>query len=209
MTRRTCRVNEDLSSQRGPVAKPGEVTVDLGDLVPDESRSVILYLRVSASSEPSLLVLQSRVDFQLPEEAGRPSFQQHQLRLPVGASVRQSAESVDDVVLDTAWLAGVLDLTYLALQSRDWELAEQALQTITAQRVKLDALAARGGTERLREHAALLAHYAEEIEHLAAEGTLHDHERRQHGYEELKKDIHYRRYLLLHHRPGDPEEHQH
>ncbi len=109
--------------------------------------------------------------------------------------------------MDTAWLAEVLDLTYLALRGRDWELVEQAVQTISAHRKELEALAVRGETEALREHAALLAHYGEELERLASEGKLHDHERGGDTLEDIKKDVHYRRYLLLHHRLGGGKGH--
>ena len=74
-------------------------------------------------------------------------------------------------------------------------------------RDKLASLAASGETDGIREHAALLAHYGEELERMATEGVLHDHERGGEDYEEIKKDVHYRRYLLLHHRSGAPPEH--
>ena len=111
--------------------------------------------------------------------------------------------------MDTAWLAEVFDLTYLALRSEDWELADQAVRTISTYREELEALAFHGETEALREHAALLEHYGEELERLATEGTLHGHGRAGETLEEIKKDVHYRRYLLLHHRPGEAEEHDH
>ena len=193
----------------GPVAAAApsaDTTIELGDLVPGERRTVILHLRFTPSPEPSptLSVFRARIDYQLAKEAGRPMFEEQELLVAVAASREESEESVDMAVMDTAWLAEVFDLTYLALQSRDVELVDQAYRTITTYRKDLEELADRGETETLREHAALLAHYGEELERLAEGGALHGH--KGETYEEIKKDLHYRRYLLLHHRPGESGE---
>lgn len=131
-------------------------------------------------------------------------FEEQELLVAVAASREESEQSVDMTVMDTAWLAGVFDLTYVALQSRDWELVDQATRTIATYRDHLESLAARNESGTLREHAALLAHYGEELERLAEERTFHDHEGGGDTYEKIKKDLHYRRYLLLHHGAGDP-----
>ena len=185
-----------------------DTTIDVGDLIPGESRTLILHLLLSASPGPAppLPVLRTRVDFQHVGEAGRPLSQEEELLLAVAASRGESERSVDMVVMDTAWLAEVLDLTYLALQSRDWDLVDQAHRTITTYRKELEELAVQGESETFREHAALLAHYGEELERLAAEGALHGHEKSGDAYEKTKKDLHYRRYLLLHHKPGVSED---
>ncbi len=194
----------------GPLAAaaPSEdTTIELGDLVPGERRTVILHLRFPPSPKPSptLSVFRARIDYQLAKDAGRPMFEEQELLVAVAASREESEESVDMAVMDTAWLAEVFDLTYLALQSRDWELVDLSHRTITTYREELEALVERGATETLREHAALLAHYGEELERFAAEGAFHDHQGSDETYEEIKKDLHYRRYLLLHHRPGESE----
>ena len=189
---------------------PGEVVlsedtiIHVGDLIPGESRTIILHLLLSAAPGPAapLSVLRTRVEFQHVGEAGRPLSQEEELLLAVAASRRESEGSVDMAVMDTAWLAEVLDLTYLALQSRDWDLVDQAHRTIETYRKELEGLAVQGDSETLREHAALLAHYGEELERVAAEGALHDHKKSGDAYEKTKKDLHYRRYLLLHHKPG-------
>ena len=76
--------------------------------------------------------------YQLVGEAGRPMFEEQELLVAVAASREESEESVDMAVMDTAWLAEVFDLTYIALHSRDWELVDQAHRTITTYRKDLE-----------------------------------------------------------------------
>lgn len=200
----------DLAGPARPPTRSVPTTIDLHDLVPGESRTVILRFRLPALPGPGTLsVFRARIDYQLAGEAGRPAFQDQELLLAVAASREESEQSVDRTVMDTAWLADVFDLTYLALQSRDWELVDQAQRTIATYREDLEELANRGETGTLREHAALLAHYGEELERMVAEGTFHEHEGGGETYEETKKDLHYRRYLLLHHGVGEVEDSDH
>lgn len=194
-----CGSPED-TLQAEAASSGGTTLIELGDFVPGERKTVVLWLQFPSllSGSPPLTIMDSNLASNLMGEEGERVTQEEQLRLTVAETEEESETTVDMSVMDSAWLAEIFDLAHMALKSHDDELIDLAIQTIEAYDAELSAIAERNEGMEYPGHAALVAHFGEELAELREEGLEHGHDE---ASEALEEDLDYRRYLLMHHKP--------
>ncbi len=86
-----------------------------------------------------------------------------------------------------------------AVEGMDQQLANASLKVLEEEYTNLKEVAFASGDQDLVNKAFLFFHFANELREVMEAGLLHGHSEER---EQLKKDLHYRRYLLQHHRKG-------
>ncbi len=100
-------------------------------------------------------------------------------------------------VLAYARLVEAVDKIALAVQGMDRKLAAEVFRIRQQEYPALKQAARASGDQEFYNKAFMFEHYARELEDLIARGALHEHSQER---SKLQKELHYRRYLMEHHR---------
>jgi hypothetical protein len=109
-------------------------------------------------------------------------------------------------VLSYVHLVEALDTIAVAVEGEDRHTAEQALEIERRDFPGMKAEALRSGDQDHINKAFIFEHYSKELAELIEHGELHDHSEER---EAMKKDLHYRRFLLEHHKADHDHDHDH
>jgi Ca-activated chloride channel family protein len=176
--------------------QPESLELNLGDLTSGERRSLLVRFRVASSSQPA-----TALDFPL-ELTFDDIAQSERTQLAETISMELAATgsriaSKPSPVLAYARLVEAVDKIALAVQGMDRNLAAEVQQIRQREYPELREIARSSGDQEFVNKAFMFEHYARELQELIDRGILH-----QHSFEraQLQKELHYRRYLMEHHR---------
>lgn len=175
----------------------GELEIPLGDLTSGEERVLLIKFATApgpASKEP--LQLRAVLSYDDVAEASRVEAEQ---TVPIQRLADGEESAADDAgaVLAYARLAEAVDKIALAVTGMDRRLAAEALQIREQEYPRLKEIATASRDQDFVNKAFMFEHYARELEELIERGDLHEHSETR---AKLQKELHYRRYLMEHHR---------
>lgn len=176
-------------------ARSSALDLSLGDLSSGEERVVLVKFRVIRGTRTAApLQLRATLTYDDVSRARRVDAEQTLAVAPAEARVVGGAGPVSAY----ARLVEALDKIALAVNGMDRRLADEVLQIRKQDYPALKKTALEDSGQDFVNKAFLFEHFARELEELIAEGALHEHSEAR---AELKKELHYRRYMRDHHRP--------
>jgi Ca-activated chloride channel family protein len=167
-------------------------TIPLGDMSVSDEKSFLVVLRF-APQEP-LRRLEIRCSLVYDDAA---SGRRKGLSRTATINVSSTQEKPDETVTTYAKLVLGLENIHHAVEGRDDALARKSIEMLEHEYPKLKDLALASGDQDLVNKAFLFHHFATELDEVIEAGLLHEHGEE---LEHFEKDLHYRRYLLRHHR---------
>lgn len=179
--------------------KPGRLELPLGDVTSGEERVIVAELGVTPTAGgvgEAPLEFKATLTYDDVREAQRKESQQ--------SVVMQRTDQTRQItpVLAYAKLVEAVDKIALAVASMDRNVAAEVLQIERNEFPALKKAAWDSHDQTFVNKAFMFEHYARELKELIDEGALHEHSQER---ARLQKELHYRRYLMEHHR----HDHQH
>ncbi len=184
--------------------QPGVVEVPLGDLTGGERRVLLVKLRLN-QDVPAGGPIELRAVLTYDEVAEARRIESRQTLTINGAAAgevtqaSQISPASENQVLAYARLVEAVDKLAVAVEGMDRKLAAEVLETRSNQYPALKQAAIASGDQEFVNKAFLFEHYARELQELIETGALHSHSEER---AKLQKELHYRRYLMEHHRHG-------
>ena len=177
--------------------QPGVVEVPLGDLTSGQRQVILVKLRLAQDAQAGgPIELRAVLTYDEVAEAQRVESQQTLTMNPAAAGGVVEANQVSEV-LAYARLVEAVDKLALAVEGMDRKLAAEVLEIRNKQYPALKQAALKSGDQEFFNKAFLFEHYARELQELIETGALHSHSEER---AKLQKELHYRRYLMEHHR---------
>ncbi len=181
--------------------QPEVVKVPLGDLTSRERRVLLVKLRLGQDAQSGgPIELRAVLTYDDVAEAQRVESEQT-VTVGQGASGQrrggQIGTAFQNHVLAYARLVEAVDKLALAVEGMDRKLAAEVLEIRNKQYPALKQAALKSGDQEFFNKAFLFEHYARELQELIDTGALHSHSEER---AKLQKELHYRRYLMEHHR---------
>ncbi len=175
----------------------------LGDLRAEDRHVFLFALKPLGLASGAGLDTIIALTYDLPEAAARRT-QRVSLSAEYTADAKQARDGRDEAILLYGEVSDALDRIQEAVAGFDVERYRQIRERYDDlyKQARQHALAARD--QELLNRAFMLEHFMHELSEAAELGLLHGHEEARRS---LKKDFHYRRYLMEHHRyapSGEP-----
>ncbi len=168
--------------------------LSLGDMAAGDERSLLLTLHFPPAATGHRSEVRCSLVYDLAESGERALLERV-------ATVETSSTPAppDTNVKAYARLVLALNDIQQAVEGMDHQLANASLKVLEEEYTDLKEVAFASGDQDLVNKAFLFFHFATELREVMEAGLLHGHSEER---EQLKKDLHYRRYLLQHHREG-------
>ncbi|MBI1903693.1 MAG: VWA domain-containing protein [Planctomycetes bacterium] len=178
--------------------KPDKLELTLGDLASGEERVLLVKFAVrSGAAGSGTLALSGSLTYDDISSAERIKEEQ-----AVNIERAAAATAEPGPVLAYARLVEAVDKIALAVQGMDYRLAAEVQQIQRRDFPQLKQVAWSSRDQDFVNKAFMFEHYARELQDLIERGALHEHSRQRAA---LQKELHYRRYLMEHHR----DDHRH
>jgi hypothetical protein len=174
--------------------KPGQLELPLGDLTSGEERVVLAKLRSTAKSAEQVgtpLEFHATLTFDDVAAADRVLSTQN-MAIPISTGTAKETP-----IMAYARLVEAVDMIALAVTGMDRQAATKVLLIQRTQYSELKKIAWASRDQVFVNKAFMFEHYARELQELIDHGALHEHSRER---ARLQKELHYRRYLMQHHR---------
>ncbi len=175
--------------------KPEKLEVPLGDMASGEERVLLLKLRKNFSNSDGPIELPCLLTYDDITDAHRVQDDQTLVvqRDEAGATVVRKPSPL----LAYAELVEAVDKIGMAVQGMDRKLAAEVLDIRRNKYAALKQVAIDSRDQEFYNKAFMFEHFARELQELVDSGALHEHSTDR---ARLQKDLHYRRYLMQHHR---------
>lgn len=173
--------------------KPGQLELPLGDLTSGDERVVLVKMRFTASTESAGAALKIAATLTYDDVAAADRQQTEQQ-----VTVRRSNGGDEETpVLAYAQLVEAVDKIALAVTGMDRKVAAEVVRIQRDQYPQLKKIAWGSRDQEFVNKSFMFEHYARELQELIDQGALHEHSQER---AKLQKELHYRRYLMRHHR---------
>ena len=177
---------------------PGLLELPLGDLSSGEERVFLVEFALGRQSvEP--VELRAVLTYDDVAQAQRVDSEQT-ITVARAAAGDGTTTSATGSVLAYARLVKALDKISHAVNGMDRRLASEVRRFHREQYPELKQAARASRDQDFVNKAFMFAHYARELEDLIERGALHEHSEAR---AQLRKELHYRRYLMEHHQHGE------
>jgi Mg-chelatase subunit ChlD len=193
---------EQVFSRLDEPREPAE-SFSLGDLTSGDERVFLLKLELGEGVMAAGRSLQLAAHLSY-DDIGHGRHDEARGAVTVGRAPPGGGSTTVNAVLSYVRLVEALDTIAVAVEGEDKEAADAALVIQRRDFPGFKAAAMRSSDQDFINKAFIFEHYSKELAELVEKGELHEHGE---AHAALKKEAHYRRYLLEHHKPGHDHDH--